>query len=248
MQRLVTVQTKTLVADKVMSDLPELVVASAQATPPLHLQTPDFTLLDTVADDLAQQGYSVIDNGLPAHLAYELYDQVKAMSSGDFHNAHTGRQQNQVRNQFVRKDEICWIEGQTSAEVMWLNWCNEVKTYLNRTLYLGLFSFESHFAHYRIGDFYRTHVDAFKGGSNRVVSLVTYLNPDWQAHNGGELVIYPTSENAEPVKVRPNMGTVVMFLSEEIPHEVLPAAQDRFSIAGWFSINNTINGQLDPPT
>jgi len=38
----------------------------------------------------------------------------------------------------------------------------------------------------------------------------------------------------------------VCFLSEEIPHEVLDAVTDRFSIAGWYRVNG--NGrQPDPP-
>lgn len=48
---------------------------------------------------------------------------------------------------------------------------------LNRHLLLGLFSFESHFTHYRAGDFYKQHQDAFKGQANRILSLVVYLIP-----------------------------------------------------------------------
>jgi SM-20-related protein len=40
---------------------------------------------------------------------------------------------------------------------------------------------------------------------------------------------------------------MVLFLSEEIPHEVLPAHTDRASIAGWFRLNTSINNQIDPP-
>jgi SM-20-related protein len=38
---------------------------------------------------------------------------------------------------------------------------------------------------------------------------------------------------------------VVIFLSERIPHEVLPATRDRYSIAGWFRVNATTGGRLD---
>lgn len=33
------------------------------------------------------------------------------------------------------------------------------------------------------------------------------------------------------------LGTLVVFLSEEFEHEVLPAKRDRYSIAGWFRVN-----------
>jgi SM-20-related protein len=48
-------------------------------------------------------------------------------------------------------------------------------------------------------------------------------------------------------KVVPQMGTLVVFLSERFPHEVLPAHADRYSIAGWFRVNTSINNQIDPP-
>jgi SM-20-related protein len=37
--------------------------------------------------------------------------------------------------------------------------------------------------------------------------------------------------------VAPRAGTLVCFLSERIPHEVLAAHVDRISIAGWFRRN-----------
>ncbi|HDX9011350.1 TPA: 2OG-Fe(II) oxygenase, partial [Aeromonas dhakensis] len=47
--------------------------------------------------------------------------------------------------------------------------------------------------------------------------------------------------------VSPRGGRLVLFLSEEFPHEVLPANQERYSIAGWFRVNGSGNGRLDPP-
>jgi SM-20-related protein len=111
--------------------------------------------------------------------------------------------------------------------------------YLNRRLFLGLFSFESHFSHYGKGDFYKKHQDAFKGKSNRKLSLVTYLNRHWQDSNGGELVIYTKNVSQPTIRVEPKFGTVVLFLSEDFPHEVLPCSADRYSVAGWFRVNPT---------
>ena len=48
-------------------------------------------------------------------------------------------------------------------------------------------------------------------------------------------------------RVCPAAGTMVIFLSEEFPHEVLPATQDRYSIAGWFRINSSNGYSVDPP-
>ena len=151
------------------------------------------------------------------------------------------------QNTRVRNDRIRWINADSSATEAWLRWSDALMAYLNRRLYLGLFSFESHFAHYGAGDYYQKHLDAFKGQANRVLSLVTYLNKAWQAQDGGELLLYP-EQGAQPLqRVLPKAGTLVVFLSEEFPHEVLPAERDRYSIAGWFRVNASSAQRVDPP-
>jgi len=40
---------------------------------------------------------------------------------------------------------------------------------------------------------------------------------------------------------------LVMFESERFMHEVLPANDVRYSIAGWFRKNTSISGIIDPP-
>lgn len=45
--------------------------------------------------------------------------------------------------------------------------------------------------------------------------------------------------------VQPKGGRLVVFLSEQFPHEVLTSHVDRFSIAGWFRINGVRDNMLD---
>jgi SM-20-related protein len=47
--------------------------------------------------------------------------------------------------------------------------------------------------------------------------------------------------------IKPTAGTLVLFESERFVHEVLPAADKRYSIAGWFRKNASISGIIDPP-
>lgn len=198
-----------------------------------------------IADDIYQQGFSIQHDILPPHLSNEL--SVFARQSASFDRAGIGRDTDFHQNKFVRTDEISWIQGNTAVTAAWLNWMDCLKNYLNQRLLLGLFSYESHFAHYPPGSFYKRHLDAFQGESNRVLSTVLYLNSGWANGNGGELVIYPDEDDASAIKVTPLMGTLVVFLSEEFPHEVLPANRDRFSIAGWFRVNNSTAKRVDPP-
>ncbi len=201
-----------------------------------------------IAADLTRQGFSVVPQGLPSTLTRDLQTQLQGTGGARFASAGIGRKLGHVTNEYVRRGKIRWIAGETDPESRWLDWASGLKTYLNRHLYLGLSAFESHFAQYAPGDFYRTHVDAFRGQANRVLSVVTYLNRDWGPEDGGELIIYEAKGNetgldtgGEAVAtVVPAAGTLVVFRSEEFPHEVLPARRYRHSIAGWFRLNSAL--------
>ncbi|MDX5298962.1 MAG: 2OG-Fe(II) oxygenase, partial [Gammaproteobacteria bacterium] len=92
---------------------------------------------------------------------------------------------------------------------------------------------EAHYALYPPGTFYKRHVDNFRGRSSRVVTSLLYLNPHWQPGDGGEMQLYPDAADAAQ-RVEPRLGTFVLFMAEDLPHEVLPTRVPRGSIAGWF--------------
>ena len=206
-----------------------------------------LVLFENISRDLLHKGYSINPYALPLGLAENLLEHLQQMPEVAFSAAGVGRQQDYSLNGFVRSNQIAWIEGNSDAGAQWLQWVQGLQTYLNRRLFLGLFSFESHFAHYASGDFYKRHVDAFKGQANRVISLIVYLNRDWNPADGGELVIYQDSTDWEGIRVTPAFGTVVAFISEDFPHEVLPARRDRYSIAGWYRLNGSQPDRVDPP-
>lgn len=214
----------------------------------------DPSLFESISNDLVDKGYSIRPYALPENLTSLLLQHITELPVDNFKRAGIGRAKDHTINHFIRTDEICWITNDSEASCAWINWSQSLQTFLNKRLFLGLFSFESHFAHYAKGDFYKKHKDAFKGESNRVLSVVVYLNQHWSADDGGELVIYknqsPTVSIADnnKVTVTPNFGTIVVFLSEEFPHEVLAAKRDRYSIAGWFRLNNSIANNIDPPS
>ncbi|MFT4654526.1 MAG: SM-20-related protein [Kangiellaceae bacterium] len=200
-----------------------------------------------IAGDLAKKGYSVQINALPSALTDMLYSHLVNMPQHKFTEGSVGRKSHKQLNDQVRSDETVWIYDDSPAGIQWLEWTQALQLYLNRHLFMGLFSFESHFAHYAKGNYYKKHFDAFKGQANRMLSLVAYLNPDWQDTDGGELIIYTPSCSAGSIKVLPKYGTLVIFLSEEFEHEVKPPLRDRYSIAGWFRVNNNVNNVVDPP-
>ena len=222
-------------------------VAIHQLTKTKGGNTYDETLFGLIADDLMNQGFSIRPGALPEAISHALYSHQLEMNDAKYADAGIGRGDDFVKTEFVRTDEICWITGESEAGRLWGDWIAKLQAFLNQRLFLGLFSFESHFAHYAPGAYYKRHYDAFRGEANRVLSIVTYLNPGWGLDDGGELVIYNNDRDLDGVKVVPLYGTLAIFLSEEFPHEVLPAARDRYSVAGWFRVNGSINNRIDPP-
>jgi SM-20-related protein len=205
------------------------------------------TIFERIASDVYRQGYCLLDDAIPEDLASALFDRVTTLRQGEFHSAGIGRAQNQMLNSFVRRDEIHWLEPDNAAERDWLDWIEQLRNYLNGRLFLGLFSYEGHFAHYAPGAFYKQHLDSFNGESNRVLTVVLYLNYDWQPDDGGELLMYPVGGGESFDRVLPCMGRLAVFLSEDFPHEVLPAKRDRYSIAGWYRINESSTERVDLP-
>jgi len=211
------------------------------------------SLFEAIANDIASKGFSINPEALPLDLTHLLAQQITTMPETHFKRAGIGRATEHMVNDLVRTDAICWINHDSEAGIEWLNWAQSLQAFLNRRLFLGLFSFESHFAHYAKGDFYKKHKDAFSGEGNRVLSVVVYLNQYWSKEEGGELLIYKNQQSTSTViddhtvSVTPGFGTVVVFLSEEFPHEVLAAQRDRYSIAGWFRLNGSIGNNIDLP-
>jgi SM-20-related protein len=208
-------------------------------------------LYGRIADALAGPGYCVLPNALPDHLVSGLAARIMSLSEEDFRRAGIGREEDRHINDFVRTDEVRWLSRSDPAEIAYLEWMEGLRLGINRRLFLGLFDYECHFAHYAPGAYYKRHLDAFNGNTNRVVTTVSYLNSGWRVEDGGHLLIYPPEGEADSLApihtVSPLAGTLVVFLSERFPHEVSVARRGRYSIAGWFRVNGSHAARVDPP-
>jgi SM-20-related protein len=199
---------------------------------------PSEALLEQIADALAGPGFIVLDQPLPTALLNGLIDNLHAEQAG-FTPAGVGRQGDYLRNQDIRGDTIQWLEPGNAAVTEFLRWMDTLRVGINQRLFLGLFDYECHYAVYAPGAFYQKHRDAFRGNPGRKLSTVLYLNPEWDLVAGGELVLYDEAGEEQLIRLAPECGRLVLFLSEDFPHEVLPAKQPRQSIAGWFRIKPT---------
>jgi SM-20-related protein len=192
-------------------------------------------LFDQIADALARFGFIVLDQPLPASLIQGLIADLQHQQAA-LVPAGVGRQGDFQRNQDIRGDAIQWLESGDSAVTEFLCWMDKLRLAINQRLFLGLFDYECHYSVYAPGAFYQKHRDAFRGNPGRKLSTVLYLNPDWDFVAGGELVLYDEAGEEQLIRLAPECGKLVLFLSEDFPHEVLPATQLRQSIAGWFRI------------
>ena len=197
-------------------------------------------IYDHIADALVDKGYYITPDLLPEAMTASLFQRVTLFNAEDFHTAGIGRKQTLQRNQQIRSDETRWLTVDNAIDSSYLDWMSNLRTELNQRLYMGLFKYEAHYAHYPPGAFYQRHVDAFKDESNRVLTTLLYLNPDWQIADGGALRIYHPETGVAIEEILPEYGTFIVFLSDQFPHQVLQTHRDRYSIAGWFHINNSL--------
>lgn len=220
-------------------------------TAELLVAAPDTELVfDQIADALVATGYAVLPLALPPAIAETMFLRIASFEDAGFQAAGVGRADEFLVNPFVRKDEIRWLSQQDPVEAAYLAWMEQLRLGLNRRLFMGLFDYEAHFSRYTEGAFYKKHVDAFKGRTNRVLSTVFYLNPGWALADGGHLLMYSDDQAAslEPIaRITPLMGSLVVFLSDRFPHEVTAASRLRYSVAGWFRVNGSLGPHIDPP-
>lgn len=185
-------------------------------------------------DNLVERGWSQHQLFLPADLTLALAAECLALRNVDALKwASVGRGKQQTRQASIRGDQIRWLKaGQSLACDRYLQIMDNLRLLLNRHLFLGLDEYESHFAFYAPGASYMKHLDRFRDDDCRTISAVIYLNEDWLPEQGGALRLHPEGECTEDIT--PLACRLVLFLSADMQHEVLPATRDRMSLAGWF--------------
>jgi SM-20-related protein len=195
-----------------------------------------------IAEQLADTGYIVLDQPLLASLSTRLLARCQDDEGHvRFQAARIGRGLEKQQINSIRGDVIRWLDDTDSTDQAYLAWMELLRNGLNEVLFLGLFDYECHYAIYGAGAGYAKHSDVLNGNRNRVLSTVYYLNEYWQASDGGELVIFDPTGNTAIATVNPRFGTMIIFLSESVPHEVLMANTKRRSIAGWFRVRELAN-------
>jgi SM-20-related protein len=197
----------------------------------------DLPVSEQVAGALGERGWCVTPGFLPPLLVSGLRGEIEELYAlGGLRPAGVGRgEQLEIRPE-VRTDRVHWLDPDhcSGAQRLYLDAVEDLRRTLNRTLLLGLFSYECHLSIYPPGAYYRKHLDQFRGVERRTVTVVLYLNQDWHPDDGGQLRIYDDPQDrAHYQEILPLGGQLVTFLSARYLHEVLPARRERLSITGW---------------
>lgn len=196
------------------------------------------SLFEAITENLAHLDYAVVEDVFTPEelqiLRRELYD---CFEGGDFKEAGIGNKDLYQQNKTIRGDVIRWVDRDNTSQRchFFFDFIEELSTYLNMTCYLGIRSQELHFAMYPAGSFYKRHLDAFQNNNARKISVVCYLNENWEEQDGGQLRIYVPSEEGmeKAIDLLPLGGRLVCFRSDLLEHEVLPATRERLTITGW---------------
>ena len=191
-------------------------------------------LYENIIDAIVEKGYIVIENVLSKESLTSLVKEASKESL--YKKAGISSSTKLHLDENRRRDKIVWLDNDNERDKLYLDFTQGLRESLNRSLYLGQSYYEAHYALYEKDAFYEKHLDAFRGSKNRAVTTVFYLNEGWRDGDGGELLIYDEDDNLI-TQVKPTANTLVVFLSDKFPHEVLAANKIRYSIAGWFRVD-----------
>ncbi len=184
-------------------------------------------------DRLAENNFVYVDNFISDELYHHIQRYFKTLlNEQEFGKAAIGPSEKRQVESSIRGDFIYWLDQQKDSDISELfDLFDEVMKNLRQYLFLSLSDYEFHFALYPPETRYEKHVDQFQGKNNRVISMLIYLNEDWEKGDGGELKIY--QKGSEDILIEPIAKRLVMFKSDTVPHEVMLTHTKRKSLTGW---------------
>lgn len=192
------------------------------------------TLFDTIAKQIENTGFSFSDDVLPPSILKALGSEaLQEFEEGLFKPAAIGKGLEKQRIIEIRSDRVKWLDKQSPSHAVHAYWefIDALRNYLRDYFRIHLERTEAHFAVYPKGSFYAKHVDQFQSTSNRIFSVILYLNPDWKKGDGGELRVHNTDGTVNDYP--PLNGRLIVFRSDVIEHEVLVANKMRISVTAW---------------
>ncbi|GGY30823.1 hypothetical protein GCM10008098_25540 [Rhodanobacter panaciterrae] len=194
----------------------------------MNTQPPQF---QDIATALADEGWCVVPDFLSPAQTQALAEECRTLRDAKrLTPARVGALRTATP---LRGDSTHWfqVDALSAPQQVFTDRLDALRVTLNRELMLGLVECESHYAAYPPGAGYTRHLDRLRDSDARVVSAVFYLNQTWRVADGGALRLYLADGSSRDIF--PHAGTLLLFLSAQFEHEVLPATRERMSIACW---------------
>jgi len=204
-----------------------------------------FFLSDDEVRSLGE-GELIVRDGV---LGEELARRVRAEATsrlGDLEPAGIGRGSERREAPAIRGDDHVWLDPPALCSALSSVWSlfSTALDVLNQRAWLGVARFEVQLAAFRRpGARYTRHLDAFRDHGLRRATLIYYLNPGWCREDGGELRVYLGDRVCD---IEPLLDRLVLFLSDRVEHEVLPARRLRLAITAWFRRSSALPFDVPP--
>lgn len=193
--------------------------------------------IEKLFNDLAQNEWACSAKVFPLEFCHHLAERALLLQrEGLFQAAAIGKGASKTHNPSIRGDVTLWIEEDTTLPLLieWREQLELIRTQLNQSFYLGLKSFETHFAIYPPEAEYQKHIDNHHSTNARAITFILYLNEHWKKGDGGELSLFDPHDSTKLLtQIEPHLGTLVLFRSEVFPHQVEKNFQQRLSLTGW---------------
>jgi len=225
---------------------------SITSTPSLS----SYRIKDKHVEEVLRNDFVVIPNFIPTSLVKSLQkdiDFLRQDGADQFRIAKIGQDDTNTLNENIRVAETCFI-GRSKLKEYPNSHRDELYQILDTigldlgkktTIALDENLSEFLYVFYPKGGFYRRHRDAIPNSAStlRQYSFLLYLNEDWTPNEKGELRIHrdtggdflPSGEEPNYIDVPPKAGTLVLFKSDKIPHEVLNTNSKRYVVVGWYN-------------
>lgn len=209
---------------------------------------------------MRSHGYCVIDRFAGRDVLAKALSEAKELNAGDHLSAQMSRighgDDEGTGQRKIRGDVVLWLKPGVPAWTALRGGVPGVATALNTLHNLGekvsralhtqrIGTRHNHLALQPLssgamlacypagGTGYVRHVDNPRGADGRKVTALWYMQDDWTPEDGGQLRIHMKNGT---VDVDPIGDRVLVFWSEFVIHEVLPARRrDRYALSQWFT-------------
>ncbi len=190
------------------------------------------TLLALV-EQLRERDWALSQDALPSAWVADWVAEIQSLvAAGQFSRPGIGHGRHEAVTQDLRGDLILPLRADQPppAAARYFQVLAELRNSINQRLFWELSGIEAHYSLYLPGAGYRKHLDCLTQHHARGLSCLLYLNPNWQPADGGLLRLYHPEGYHE---IAPTAGNWLIFRSDRIYHEVLPAQAPRLSLAAW---------------